>query len=242
MFNILYLYIILRRKQYTLYKQLIKHTYSRYQRRNVNFIDHVDIRSEETMTSCSYYFQNATKLTLSDSFRESRVWLGVILKRIIPVKQLTTLIIDDDNFCFEQLIRLLNSTSNIHTLTVNCQSVTETNSISIQQSEMFRLVSNTNTIRNVTIREKYSSENIKLFVALCPQMEHLTIDIYIHDLESSVKFILSKSKTNIQHLCLLCTKNTTKSMVGTLKTLIESEELLDNYLVKLIGSELYFWW
>lgn len=194
------------------------------------------------MTSCSHYFRNATKLTLSDSFRESRLWLGVILKRIIPLKQLTTLVIDYDNFCFEQFIRLLGSTPNIHTLKFNCQSITQTDSTSIQQSEMFRLVSNTNTITNVTIEERYSSENIKLLVALCPRMQHLTIDINAQYLESSVQFILSKNKINIQQLCLLCMKNTAKSMAGRLKTLIESEELIDNYLVKLIGSELYFWW
>jgi len=194
------------------------------------------------MTSCSHYFRNATKLTLSDSFDKTRVWLTVILKNIIPLKQLTTLVIDYDHFCIEQLTKLLSSTSNLHTLKLNCQSIDKTNSISIQQSEMFRLVSNTNIITNVTIKERSSTENIKLLVALCSRMQQLTIDINALHLESSVQFILSKNKTMIQHLCLLCTKNTTKSMAGTLKTLIESEELLDNYLIKLIGSELYFWW
>ncbi|CAF1160574.1 unnamed protein product [Rotaria sordida] len=192
--------------------------------------------------NCVNYFRNATKLTLSHNFAESRVWLRIILKRIIPLKQLTTLIIDCDTFSFDQLIKLLHFTPNIHTLTFNSQSITESNSMLIQQSETFRLVSNTNKITNVTIKEKYSFENIKLFVTLCPRMQNLTIDIYTQHLESIIRFILLKTKINIPHLCSIYIKNTRKSMIGILKTLIESEELLDNYLIKSIDSQLYLWW
>ncbi len=225
-----------------MHKKLPSSTRPRHQARNMNFVDHVYIQNEETMTSCSHYFRNATKLTLSDSFGASRLWLGVILKRIIPLKQLTTLIIDNENFCFEQLINLLSSTSNVHTLTFNCQSIKETNSKLLQQTETFRLLSETNKIRNVTIRERYSIENIKLLVTLCPRMQYLIIDVRLHDPESPVQYILSKSKTNVRDLCLLCTKHTSKSTIATLKTLIESEELLDNYLMKLINNDLYLWW
>ncbi|CAF3964394.1 unnamed protein product [Rotaria sordida] len=231
-----------RRKQYTLYKQLTENFRSRHPTSHINSVDHVNIQDEEAIMNCVNYFRNATKLTLSHNFAESRVWLRIILKRIIPLKQLTTLIIDCDTFSFDQLIKLLHFTPNIHTLTFNSQSITESNSMLIQQSETFRLVSNTNKITNVTIKEKYSFENIKLFVALCPQMQNLTIDIYTQHLESIIRFILLKTKINIQHLCSIYIKNTRKSMIGILKTLIESEELLDNYLIKSIDSQLYLWW
>lgn len=195
------------------------------------------------MTSCSHYFHNATKLTLSDSFHESRKWLAAILKRIIPLQQLTTLVIDHEDFSFEQLIRLLNSTSNIQTLSLSCQSISESNSRLIQQSEMFRLVSSRNIITNVIVKENDSVENRKLLVSLCLRMQYFTIiDRYTQNHQSSVQFVLSKTKTSLMYLCLLCIKNTVKPMVGTLKILIESEELLDNYLMKLIGSDLYIWW
>ncbi len=235
-------FVILRRKQYTLYKPISPSARSRSRRSNMDVVNQLHIQGEEAMTTCVYYFRNVTKLTLSNTFSGSRVWLGPILKRVVPLKQLTTLVIECCDFSFEQFIKLLHSTSNIHTLIYDCQSINETNSMSIQQSEMFQLVSNTNSIRNLTIKERYSSENIKLLVALCPRMQHLTIDISSLHLESMVQFILSKSKTDIPQLCSLCTKNTRKSMVGVLKNLIESEELLDNYLIKHIDSGAYFWW
>jgi hypothetical protein len=192
--------------------------------------------------SCGKYFSNATKLTFSYNFGTSRVWLGIILSGIIPLKHLTTLVIDSDSFVWEQLIRLLRFTPNIHTLTLDCQSIEKKDLVSIQQSETFRLVSSTNTITSVTIKERYTSENTRLLVTLCPRLQHLIIDVNEHCIESIVRFILSKCKTNLQGLFSLCIKDTNKSMVELLKSSIESEELLDNYLIKLIGSESYIWW
>jgi hypothetical protein len=209
----------------------------------MNSVEHVYFHHEETMMNCTYYFRNATKLTLSDSFNANQVWLSVTLKRMIPLKQLTTITIDNALFSFEQLIKLLSSTPNVHTLIFNRQSIDQTSSKALLQSETFRLLSETNKIIKLNIRERYDTENIKLFIALCPRIQHLIIDVHgSNELETSVQYILSKSKTNLQDLCLLCIKGISKSTSGTLKTLIESEELLDNYLFKLIDSDLYLWW
>jgi len=129
-----------------------------------------------------------------------------------------------------------------HTLTLNCQSITQTDSKLIQQSEPFRLASNANRIINVTIKENYSSESIKLLVVLCPRMQHLTIDIFSLDLESIMRVILPETKTSIRDLCSIRTKNTTKLMDEILKRLIDSEELLENYLIDLAATHLYIWW
>jgi hypothetical protein len=230
-----------RRKQYTLYSRSNKENRPRYQR-NMNAVDQIEIQDEEGITSCMHYFPNATKLTLSHSFQKSHIWLSINLKRVISLSQLTTLVIDCNDFYFEQLTKLLHFTPNLHTLTFNCQSISAKDCMLIQQSETFRLAANANIITNVTIQERFSSENIKLIVALCPRMQQLTLDMHPQDLESIVRFILLKTKTDLQHLCSLCIQHTAKSMIGVLKTLIESEELLDNYLIKLIDTELHFWW
>ena len=210
--------------------------------RSTNSVDHVYIHHQETAMHCSCYFRHATKVTLLDSCHSNRVWLAVILKGLMPLKQLTSITIENELFCFEQLIKLLNSTPNVHTLSVHRQSLDSTNSTTFQQSETFRLLSQTNKITKLTMRERFSTENLKLFLALCPRMQYLIIDVHVHELESAVQLILLKNKTHRRDLCLLCVKNTSKSMSGTLKTLIESEELLDNYLFKLIETDLYLWW
>ncbi|CAF4187660.1 unnamed protein product [Rotaria sp. Silwood2] len=144
-----------RRKQYTLYKSLDKKIYSRHQESNVDVVKLVDIQGEQAMMSCINYFSNATELTLSDSFYGSRIWLGIILNRIISLKQLTKLVIDCNDFRFEQVIKLLRLTPNVHTLILDCQSINHTDSVSIEHTDTFRFVSNTNTITNATIKSTY---------------------------------------------------------------------------------------
>ncbi|CAF3154433.1 unnamed protein product [Rotaria sp. Silwood2] len=231
-----------RRKQYTLYKSLDKKIYSRHQESNVDVVKLVDIQGEQAMMSCINYFSNATELTLSDSFYGSRIWLGIILNRIILLKQLTKLVIDCNDFRFEQVIKLLRLTPNVHTLILDCQSINHTDSISIEHTDTFRFVSNTNTITNATIKSTYSMKNIKLFVALCPRLQHLTIDINRMEPKPTIEFLLSRNNSNTRHLFSLCIKHRSKSQINKLKTLIKSEKILDDYLIKQISLELYIWW
>ncbi|CAF3771071.1 unnamed protein product [Rotaria sp. Silwood1] len=87
-----------RRKEYTLYEQLNTNIPSYLHKNDVNSVDHVNIHGEKATKNCLSYFSKAMKLTLSHSFAESRIWLGLILNHIVPLKQLTTLIIDCGDF------------------------------------------------------------------------------------------------------------------------------------------------
>jgi hypothetical protein len=180
------------------------------------------------MMSCVNYFSNATELTLSHSFYGSRVWLGIILNRIVSLKQLSKLVINCEDFRLEQLLKLLRLTPNIHTLILDCKSIDQNDFKSVHQSDMFRCVSNMNNIKNMTITETYSTKNTELLVALCPRLQHLTIDVNGRYLERILRLLLSKNNINIRHLCPLCLKHKTKSMVRRLKAIIKLEKLLDH--------------
>ena len=56
------------------------------------------------------------------------------------------------------------------------------------------------------IKERSSSENIKLLIALCLRMQHLKTDIHARYLESIVQYVLFNTKTLLQYLCLMCIK------------------------------------
>ncbi|CAF4771071.1 unnamed protein product [Rotaria sp. Silwood1] len=196
-----------RRKQYTLYKPLDKKICPRHQETNVDVVNHIDIQGEQAMMSCINYFSNPTELTLSNSFYESRIWLRVILNRIISLKQLTKLIINCTDFRFDQFINLLRLTPNIHTLILDCQSINYIDTVSIDHTDNFQFVSNTNTITNMIIKRISSMKNIKLFIALCPRLQHLTIDINSMDFEPIVEFLLSRNNSHTRHLFSLCMKH-----------------------------------
>jgi hypothetical protein len=114
--------------------------------------------------------------------------------------------------------------------------------VSIQQSEDFQLVSNRNTIQNVICDVACNLEQIKLLVALCPQLNSLTMNRRTRDLESIVRFLLDRTNANTGHLCLLCFSRAWNNWCDKLDQLIKSETLLNDYTLKQIDWNLYLWW
>ena len=94
----------------------------------------------------------------------------------------------------------------------------------------------------MTIKETRTPENSQLYVALCPRMQHLAIKSYFGCAAPIIQYILRENKTNIQELCSIRIETMRKSISKELKTVIESEKKFDNYLMKLIDSNLYLWW
>ncbi len=113
---------------------------------------------------------------------------------------------------------------------------------SIQQSEDFQFVSNTNTIRNVTCDAACNLEQIRLLVALCPRLNSLTMNRRTSNLESVVRFLLDRTNENTRHLYLLCFSRVWNNWCDKLDQLIKSETLLNDYSLKQIDWNLYLWW
>jgi hypothetical protein len=187
-------------------------------------------------------FPNATQLTLSENFDVPRDSIATNLNRIISLGQITELTLDCHRFHFEQIIKLLYFTPNIRTLKLDSILLYGTDSGSIEHSDIFKIVSNTNIVANLTIDKESTLEKIQLLVALFPRLEYLTINLYKEDLESIARFLLSKFNDNTRHLSTLCVSKQRSILMERLRNLLESEDLLDDYTIKLINRKLYLWW
>ncbi|CAF5046475.1 unnamed protein product, partial [Rotaria sp. Silwood1] len=159
-----------------------------------------------------------------------------------PLKQLTSLTIECHYFSFEQLIELLQFTPNVHVLKLDSILLYRTDSVSIQQNELSKLVSNMNTITKVTISKEITLEKIQLLTTVFPRMEYLTINLYKQDLQPIAQFLLSKSNNNTRYLSSLCISKQRNDLMTILKTLIKSKKLLHDYTLKVINRKLYLWW
>jgi hypothetical protein len=133
---------------------------------------------------------------------------------------------------FEQIIELLHLAANVHTVKLYSIKLYRTDCVSLRQNEIFRIVFNTNTITNVTII-------IQLLVALFPRLEYLTINLYNEALEPIARFSLSKHDNNARYLALLCIIQQRRELVGKLRALIESENFLHDFTIKVINRKLY---
>ena len=239
MYHILLLFY--RRKHYTLYSQPNENIRLSCNEINLKSVDHVYIQDEKGLINCKNYFPNTTKLTFDGDFYIIYNSLSTILTRIIPLQRLRKLVINCPSFSFIKLIELLSLTPNVHTLILPCVICYRDGYMSIERSKAFRLVSKNNMITNVTLESNCTLENVRMLITLCPRLECLTIKTHVENLQSTIRFLLERNYQNSRHLCTLCFLTATNALYKKLERLIKSEKLLNDFMLKLIGSKLYLW-
>ncbi|CAF2967422.1 unnamed protein product [Rotaria sp. Silwood2] len=105
------------RKYYTFYWESDIHICSHLQENDLNSVKHVHIHNERMTDNFVNYFPNTTQLTLQ--YRSEKFDNSIITSfdRIVPLEQLTKLVIEVYNFPFEEfIIKLLCLTPNLQTL------------------------------------------------------------------------------------------------------------------------------
>jgi hypothetical protein len=225
-----------------LHKELMKSMWSSGYDINEDPVHHVYLHNTETIKQFVGNFSDATELTLSGAFEVPRDSISTSLKLMIPLTQLTKLTLDCHKFPFEQLIELLQSTQNLHTLKLDSVLVYRTDFDTIQQNEIFQIACKTNTVTNMTIGEDMTLKKLQLLTALFPRMEYLTMKLCEKTFEPTARFLLAKSNSNTRYLSLLCISYIHTDFAIQLKNLIELEKLLHDYTMKVIDEKVYLWW
>lgn len=199
-------------------------------------IEHIEIDSEYAILNCNYYFLYVTQLVFSDSFYTNRADLSDVLDNIMPLQQIKSLTIDNNRFSAEQFLRLLSAMPNIRTLHSNCGNFSD---VELKQSELFQLVSKTNQISNLYIRDTYDLETFKFLINLCSQTRYLMLDIHTNPIVEMLRFISSNKQTCLSKLCLLHLKAISPSMLISITSCLNTSYWSHPYLEKTIGRERY---
>lgn len=233
-----------RRKHYMLYNQLEQNIAVYRSESSINSVQNVHIQSKESALKCRKYFPNATELVLKHDLSTTRSSFVSVLDRIVPLKQLTVLVIERDRFAFQNIIQILRFTPNVHTLKFQSTFRYEKNNdlASIKESEDFQSVSDTNVIRNISCDGTCTPEQIKLLVALFPRVQHLIIHGWIDDFRSILRSLLDKNNCNAHDLCSFHCSSVYSVSSEDVQKLIESEKLLDDYTLKKEMWHIYLWW
>ncbi|CAF4045664.1 unnamed protein product [Adineta steineri] len=231
-----------RRKSYTLRGKLNDIMDPNAPAIHLKSVQDVQIQNEAELVNCKYFFPNVTTLTLENGFSNRYQSIATNLNRVLPLIHLTKLILDCRYLSLTNLIELLRFAPNVHTIKFNSLPRYKTDSKSIEENETFQLVSSTNIITNVTFRKRYGLDKLKVLMALYPRVQNLTVHICAQDLKAVVQFILEKRKENAsKYLHSLCFIGGRKIWIKKINTLISSEALLDDYMLKTVDNNLYLW-
>ncbi|CAF1424667.1 unnamed protein product [Rotaria sordida] len=231
-----------RRKDYIYYWESNEPICSQIQKENYDSVKHLYICSEEIKDNYLNYFPNVNQLTIKHRFETSGDSIPTTLHRMIPLKQLTKLVIECYKFSFVEIFQLLYLTPNLYALKLDHLFFSDINLNVIKENEVFQYVSNTNKIKIVDFGVWCSLNEIQLIVNLFPQLEYLKIGMNKKEIQSIVRFLLLKTNDKTQHLFFLCILRIPKIYLKKLNVLIKSENLLHDYCSKFINCDLCLWW
>ncbi|CAF4192200.1 unnamed protein product, partial [Adineta steineri] len=107
---------------------------------NFDSVHHIEIYDAPVINKCGNYFPNTTKLSFTSDWTPKGNFIDSILPRIISLKQLTEIVVEDVPIYFMDLVKLLSVAVNLKRLQFDLLSIDEINPATIQQDAVFQLV------------------------------------------------------------------------------------------------------
>lgn len=206
---------------------------------NLALAHHVSMKSENVIANSSFQFSHVTNLTLMGNYIIDIHSFIDNLNRIIPLTYITYLNISCNEQCLNTSAKLLSHMPNIHTLVLGASSSFEMHFLSNTEVNNVDLVYNNNVI-DVTITYAMQLDTAQLLIKVFPRMQCLHICETKENVVSIVRALLLKRIDN-RHLFSLMFRDEDET-IEQLRTIIDSEKLLDDYKIEHSGSELCLWW
>ncbi|CAF1501607.1 unnamed protein product, partial [Rotaria sordida] len=225
------------RKDYTYYGKPNHQTCSNIQEKNLNSVKHLYITSKEIEDNCVNYFPNVNGLSIKTSVDS----IIITLHRMIPLRQLTKLVINSYVCYMKDIINLLYFTPNVHTLNVSLL-FCNININSNKQNEKFQYVLKKNKIQSLVLNGECLFGAIQFIVYLFPRLEYLKTQIERKEIEQILRFLLSKTHNKTRNLFYLCISMVPKVCLKETKMVIKSENLFNDHSIKYINRDLHLWW
>jgi hypothetical protein len=171
----------------------------------------------------SIQFPRVTKLTLKDTNIEGDSSFISDMNSIVPLTQLTDLVVKENQISLNQL-RLFS----------NLQSLTVSNLLPLR-TKTFRH----NKILKLVIDDDVCDlKHIRFLLQSFPYLQSLEIGIHETQFEDILRFLFSKS-INLFSLFLL---NINSILFEQISIFIQNENLIKNYTIERIDGGLYLWW
>ncbi|CAF0959427.1 unnamed protein product [Rotaria sordida] len=145
--------------------------------------------------------------------------------RIVPLSQLTKLIIKKFNLDLNEMIDILYSTSELQIFKCDFLSLDNFNSIETGKHHAFEHVLEKNKIKMLHLRSNCTSEKLRLVIDLFHEIKHLTIGIQCTQMIETTKYLLSY-KHKLRHLFFLCISDISEVYIKNLINMIEKEKLV----------------
>ncbi|CAF4096843.1 unnamed protein product [Rotaria sp. Silwood2] len=124
------------------------------------------IHGHRSIINCEVKFQNVTSLIISDEHMDNDHWSIVNLIRIVPLEQLTKLIVECDSVCINTLFKILNDAKRIRSLELARYEISDIQFPFIKQVDNDNAIFNRNNIVQLAIRSVCTLQQLHLLLIL----------------------------------------------------------------------------
>ncbi|CAF1333050.1 unnamed protein product [Adineta ricciae] len=210
---------------------------------NYRSIHHLIIPEMVESCKCIPYFPNVTKMTLSGDCVDSFYLSGARLSFILSFKQLTSLAICTVMDGFDIIFSILHYTPNVHSLTFTFTTTRSKGLSSFHKGQSYQYIVNHNQIKTIIFNAHYTKKLVQFFMDLCPRLQYLIYGMSEKSLEATFQYVLTETNQTAYNQFSLCIFDVNANWIDKLQTIIESQELKKNHLIKTVNNKFYFkWW
>ncbi len=194
----------------------------------------IQFREQESMDIS----RSMSQLTIrSCHFEKCDQWFIDYIRSISSLTIITSLYIEFSYFSIDILVQFLHLLPHLDSLTIIFMISNQ-----IKQIPMIHTASIMNKITKVNIEQMVDLNRVDILINLCHQMEYLQVQCTnYNDLESIIRLILMKRKSNLSSLCFYIPK-ADDLMVKNLQTMIYFEKFLINYTIQRLHNRIYLHW
>lgn len=200
-----------------------------------NNLRHIRISDKENI------YSNVTELTIEEYLNISN---RNDLFRLLPLKRLNRLNINNPCFRLDEILYLLSYTRNLQTLTFQFPLMSEEELSTIEEHPFFRVIATKNQIRYVFSpnRNIQQRRRIPFLMKLFPRMEYLHLYIDRQEITDILVDLFGKKTHSIHRLVFLAFSGLPRTCLHDVHRVIQSRKLLENYSWKYLNRILYIWW
>jgi hypothetical protein len=208
----------------------------RQREKTVELVRQIVISDPSMAVNYTYRLPHLTRLTLTGTHYKRNDSFISDLRCIVPLTQVTELVLVCDSFRMNQLIELLHLAFNLRLLTllatIRCP------------------ISDEDTIRSMNHESKEDMPNrglltlkhVQALMRVCPRLQSLEMTVNENYLELIVRFLLLLDTSKSHRLCLLALRDAHHGMIRRLHKMIDVEKLIEQYTLEHISNTAYLWW
>jgi hypothetical protein len=208
----------------------------RERKKDVESLRHIVISDPSMAVNYTCRLPQLTRLTLTGThYKRSDSFISD-LSCIVPLAQVTELVLLCDSFRMNQLIELLHLAFNLRILTLLASTrcpISDEDTI---------LLMNHESNEDMPNRGLLTLKHVQALMRVCPRLQFLEMTVNENYLELIVRFLLLLDTSKSHHLCLLALRDAHHGMIRRLHKMIDVEKLIEQYTLEHISNTAYLWW